>query len=364
VTTFNDDDSGSIAVIFALALPVLLAAVSGAVEMTRATAYKQRLTSATELACNQAAIYVRTQRKTDLTKNYTPDIQTIITANLKEKAITDVVSKTPTISLTNVHVENAGTFKSVLSGFLPQPNLDFSVSRDCPLIPVSDGTGTGESKLLFSESFEVNHSVAPNAWDVLKNWNGWTTTNAGVEINGQRALAGNAVKNGDFFAELDSDCSTSANRNTANCQANSAMTRTMALDAGDHEIRYWYVARQGYIDTSGYGTQPICSDLTKPKGTARDNFAARALKESTVREATDDGQTFRIEVYVDGQSDANFAQSNLLDACIWANAWIERKINFTVTRQGTYRISWRAAGRQDTYGGLIDYLRICRGTCP
>lgn len=361
---FRDDDSGSIAIIFAIALPVLLAAVSGAIEMTRATAYKQRLTSATELACNQAAIYVRTQRKTDLTKDYTLSVATIVSANLREKNVIDAVSKSPVLSLTNVHVENTGTFRSILSGFLPQPTLSFNVVRDCPLIPVSDGTGTGESKLLFSESFEVNHSVQPNSWDVLKNWNGWTTTNAGVEINGQRALAGNAMKNGDFFAELDSDCGTSANRYVSNCQANSAMTRTMSLDAGDYEIRYWYVARQGYIDTRDYGTQPICSDLTKAKGSARDDFAARALKEAPVREAVSDGQTFRIEVYVDGQSDANFTQSNLVDACIWASSWIERKVSFSLARKGTYRISWRAGGRQDTFGGLIDYLRICAGTCP
>lgn len=361
---FRDNESGSITIIFAVALPVLLAAVSGAIETTRATAYRQRLTSATELACNQAAVYVRTQRKSDLTKDYTSAVSAIVSANLKEKGVADAVSKTPILSLTNVRVENSGTFNSIISGFLPQPTLGFNVVLDCPLVPASDGTGIGESKLLFSESFEVNHSVQPNAWDVLKNWNGWTTTNAGVEINGQRALAGAAMKNGDFFAELDSDCGTAANRGVSNCKANSAMTRTMNLDAGTYEIRYWYVARQGYIDTRAYGTQPICSDLTKPKGSARDDFAARAVREATVQEALDDGQTFRIEVYVDAQSDTNFTESNLVDACIWASAWIERKVSFTVARQGSYRISWRAGGKQDTFGGLIDYLRICSGICP
>ncbi|MCJ2044488.1 pilus assembly protein [Methylobacterium sp. J-078] len=361
---FRNNQSGSIATIFAIALPVLLTAVSGAIEMTRATAYKQRLASATELACNQAAVYVRTQRKTDLTKDYTGDVARVIAANLREKGITNATSQPPTLSLTNVRVENSGTFNSILSTFLPRSTISFNVVQDCSLIPIANGTGTEESKLLFSESFEVNHSVQPNSWDVLKNWNGWTTTNAGVEINGQRALAGNTMKNGDFFAELDSDCGTWVNSGVRNCQSNSAMTRTVDLNAGVNEIRYWYVARQGYINVQGYGTQPICSDLTKAKGSARDDFADRATRESTVRQAVADGQTFRIEVYVDGASDTLFTSSNLVDACIWANPWIERKISFTVLRKGSYRISWRAGGRQDTYGGLIDYLRICEGTCP
>ncbi|MFE1600900.1 hypothetical protein [Methylobacterium sp. ID0610] len=54
----------------------------------------------------------------------------------------------------------------------------------------------------------------------------------------------------------------------------------------------------------------------------------------------------------------------MADVCVQSNTWTERIINFQVLTTSDYRISWRAAGRQDTYGGLIDNIRVCRNTCP
>ena len=54
----------------------------------------------------------------------------------------------------------------------------------------------------------------------------------------------------------------------------------------------------------------------------------------------------------------------MLDVCVYADDWTQRVINFQVAQAGEYKITWRAAGRQDTLGGLVDYLLICRDACP
>lgn len=362
---FRKDESGGIAVIFGLALPVLMAGVGGAVEMTRSAAFKQRLTSATELACNQGAVYVSAQRKIDLTKDYSSDVKTIATTSMAQKQIAaaDFTLVQPAVNkdVTTVHLEVVGRMAFLIGTFLPMSSSEYKVTRDCLITP----NASLVPELLFKESFEDGHSVSYNGWDVLRNWHGWTTTNAGIEVNGMPSLGGNTIRDGNFFAELDSDCNTWANSGVQNCQSNSAMSLPLKqLTTGDYQIRYYYIARHGYVNTAPYGVQPICSDMTKPQGSQRGDFASQASSNAYIKAAENDGETFRIEVFVDKSSDVKFSTSNLMDACIWSDTWIERQINFKITTYGDYVISWRAAGRQDTYGGLIDAIRICRGVCP
>lgn len=355
---FGKDESGGVMVIFGLALPALLAGIAGMIEITRAESYKQRLTSATELACNQGAVYINRENENNALKNYTSEIQTIANKKIIEKdiggaTITSVPS--PAVSATNVRVSTTGTMNYMLGAFLPQSSFQYSVIRDCSTLALASGIPP-ESKLLFSEGFETGHTVPSNDWNVLTNWNGWTTQNAGVEINGQRSVSGTAIAQGNFFAELDSDCNRGASAGLKGCQSNSSLTRTMNLKAGDYEIRYWYKQRGDH--PSAYNTT-ICADLTKPQGNQRSDSVAYADK---------DGQTYRVEVYVDDSNDSLFTKSNLVDVCVNSPSWVERKINFKLTKKDDYRISWRATDSAnsggESYGGLIDYIRICQGTCP
>ena len=74
-------------------------------------------------------------------------------------------------------------------------------------------------------------------------------------------------------------------------------------------------------------------------------------------------ETNRIEVFVEREGDYSFDAKNLVDVCVYADEWIQRTVNFQVQEAGEFRISWRAAGRQDTVGGLIDYLQLCKDAC-
>ncbi|MGX7704223.1 TadE/TadG family type IV pilus assembly protein [Methylobacterium sp. Gmos1] len=359
-----NDESGSVAIIIALALPALLIGVGGSIEASRAIAYRQRLTSAAELACTQARAYVNARkpkdvRSSDTTKLYpATDIQPIADRVKAAKGLraSDVLTATNDTDV-NVHVTATGRMAIVFSSVLRMQNVDFAVARDCAVVSAPTALTTSTTpQVLFTESFEKpSHNVAYNSWSVLgginnaNSWNGWTTQNAGIEINGQRELASNVIRFGDFFAELDSDCGTSANTNNRNCHSNSTMSRIMDLAPGKYQVRYWYIARQRDPNQPG---RVICG-----------------ARSSDVAWYTVDGQTNRIELYIEKSGNYTFAASSMVDVCVQADAWTERVVDFVVPvdpRASTteYRISWRAAGREDTYGGLIDYLRICRNSCP
>ncbi|MGU3536751.1 TadE/TadG family type IV pilus assembly protein [Methylobacterium sp. A54F] len=355
---FKLDERGSVAAILGIALPVMLLGIGGVIETSRAVTYRQQLTSAVELACRQAQAFVNGRKPQDVkpgdtAKTYPVDIQRIAQQNFAAKGLQQVPVSTGTTD-TNVHVEVAASMPLLMGGVLGRDAIAFALNRDCAVIPTATAITTGPNapKLLISESFErPSHTVNYNDWSVLgtpsqsSTWNGWTTMNAGIEINGQRELASNTIRFGDFFAELDSDCSTDPqNRSTATCRSNSTMSRVLDLAVGDYEIRYWYIAR---LRDAGQPGKVICG-----------------AKDSDVSWYKANGQTNRIEVYVEKAGNYTFAPANMVDVCVQADAWTERVIRFSVEAKSEYRISWRAAGREDTYGGLIDNLRICRSTCP
>ncbi|WP_171070007.1 TadE/TadG family type IV pilus assembly protein [Methylobacterium terricola] len=357
-------ESGSVAVIFAIVLPALLIGVGGSIEASRAIAYRQRLASAAELACTQAQAYINARKRQDVTssdktKLYpASDVQPIADRVKTAKALgTSAALSAVNNTDVNVHVSASGTMKIIFSSVLNNASVDLAASRDCSVISTTAAlSSSGTPQLLFTESFErPTHSVNYNDWSVLggvnngKTWNGWTTINAGIEINGQRELASNVIRFGDFFAELDSDCGTSANTNNRSCRSNSTMSRYMDLIPGNYQIRYWYIARERDANQPG---KVICG-----------------AKDSDVSWYQVNGQTNRIEVYVERSGNYTFSSSSMVDVCVQADAWTERVISFVVPSNSDssatqYRISWRAAGKEDTYGGLIDYIRICRNTCP
>lgn len=355
---FIEDRRGSIAAILGIAAPVILVGVGGSIEASRAITYRQRLASAVELTCAQAQAYVNAHKPQDVKagdvkKTYPTEVQDIAKRNKAAKGLTGATLTATNPTDTNVHVDGSGSMTLVLGKILGKETMSFSEVRDCPVIATATAltTGANAPQLLISESFErPDHNVTFNDWSVLggKNnsntWHGWTTQAAGIEINGLREIAGNTIRFGDFFAELDSDCNTSANLNNRSCRSNSTMSRILNLVPGSYQIRYWYMARKRDAAQAG---KVICGS-----------------KDSDVSWYQVEGQTNRIEVYVEKSDNYNYYASSMVDVCVQADAWTERVINFTVTTTSDYRISWRAAGREDTYGGLIDYLRICRNACP
>lgn len=352
--SFLEDVRGVTALTFGLALPGLALAVGGGIDLSQAASRRQRIASAVELGCQHASqeiSYQKRQPGANPNTDYTSTANQIINAKVSavDKSGISNVGVTSSIANNVITATATATSANAFGGVLGFETVSLRVQRNCTVTPAA-ATGT----LLFAESFENNHNVAPNSWTVLNNWNGWTTQSGkgGIEINGQPELAANTIRFGNFFAELDSHCYVQS------CQTNSNMWREFALTAGTYELSYWYISR---VRNPAYAGQTLCAYKTDATSVWNKLIAA-----------TWEQQTNRIEVffqekksgsYTTPSKDVNKA-TDQVDVCVHTDTWTPRKISLTVTKTATYRIFFQAAGRQDTYGGLIDYIRFCSGTCP
>jgi Flp pilus assembly pilin Flp len=351
--SFLKDARGVTALTFGLTLPAIALAVGGGIDLSRAAAQHQRMASAIELACQQAVQEIRyqaAQSGADPKKDYGPLVKDLAAKKITADNLTEVTA-TATIAGEVVTITAAGSSPNVFAGLIGYNQVALQVSRNCTKLAIAPSA----NKVLFSESFESYHNVASNSWTVLNNWNGWTTQSGkgGIEINGIRELAANTIRFGNFFAELDSHCYTSG------CKTNSNMWREFKdLDPGNYELSYWYISR---VRNPAYAGQTLCA-YKKDEKAVWDKLKA----------ATWEGQTNRIEVFIQRKKSSGYDavtvdkndSADLVDVCVHADQWTERKISLSVATKGTYRIYFQAAGREDTYGGLLDYIRFCSGTCP
>jgi Flp pilus assembly protein TadG len=348
---FAKDTRGVTALTFALALPGLSLAVGGGIDLSRAAAQRQQIANVVELGCQHAGLDIRfrkQQTNANPNEDYTSVVNQIVTTKLTERGLTGVTVSS-TIMAEVITIRAGGTSTNVFGAVLGYPSVSVGVERKCNVAAVAAATG----RVLFAESFEHEHNVASNAWTVLKNWNGWNTVNGGIEINGIPELAANTIRFGNFFAELDSHCYVS------NCQTNSAMWREFPnLEPGNYELSYWYIARER---NPAYAGKTLCAYKTDGQ-----------TEWNAVNGATWEGRTNRIEAFFQEKKSTGYAaltkdrndHPELVDVCVHTDKWTERRIPLTVTRKATYRFYFQAAGRQDTYGGLLDFIRFCSGRCP
>lgn len=342
--SFLKDLRGATALTFGLALPAIALAVGGGIDLSQAASRRQRIASAVELGCQHASqeiSYQKRQTNADPKKDYTATVNQIINAkvNAVDKTGISNAGVTSSIAKDVITVTAAATSANAFGKVMGFETVSLRVERNCTVLAAATA-----GKVLFTESFENNHNVASNSWTVLKNWNGWTTVNGGIEINGIPELAANTIRFGNFFAELDSHCYVS------NCHTNSAMWREFTLTTGTYELSYWYISR---VRNPAYAGQTLCAYKTDSQA-VWDKLDA----------ATWEGQTNRIEVFFEKNNSYTLSTTNRVDVCVHTDKWTERKISLNVTSSGTYRIYFRAAGREDTYGGLLDYIRFCSGKCP
>jgi len=353
--SFLKDVRGVTALMFGLALPAVALAVGGGIDLSQAASRRQRIASAVELSCQHASQEIRYQKAqsgANPNKDYTPTVNQITNAKITatdQRGITGI-GVTSTIVNNLITINATASSANVFGGILGYDTVSLRVQRNCN-VAASTSTGT----VLFTESFETNHNVASNSWAVLNNWNGWTTQSGkgGIEINGIPELAANEIRFGNFFAELDSHCYTS------NCKTNSNMWREFAnLEVGSYQLSYWYISR---VRNPAYAGKTYCAYKTDA-----------AAVWTALSNATWEAQTNRIEVFFQEKKSGAYATPTLdqnkatdqVDVCVHTDKWTERKITLNVTKKATYRIFFQAAGREDTYGGLIDYIRFCSGTCP
>lgn len=335
VSRFWRSTAGNVSMLAALSLPVLVLAVGGGIDVTHAYAVRQNLANVVELSCSQSAIEITYQRgKTEnadrQADSFTGVANRISARRLSASGIDGNIQNSISGDVLTVTGEanSANQFSSIFGA----DTTPVGMKRTCSVAKSAPGSTPGS--VLFMESFEVNHPVAPNSWAIYRNWNGWDTVGSrGIEINGLPQLSAGSIRFGNFFAELDS-------------WANSTMARLMRLPRGDYEVRYWYISRVRNPDPAFSGV------VASGSGAVLEPY--RAWRD----------ETNRIDVYVEKSGNYTYAPANMVDSCVYTDQWVERIIKFTVTEESEYRISWRASGRNESTGGLIDYIRICSRTCP
>ena len=349
---FIVDRTGGTAVAFALSLPVLALAVGGGFDLSNAMNHRQKIANALEIACVQSAIEINYQiaNGAQQSMDFGPGtVNPMAVRRVRDAGIPSGVTVRSVTTFPAIRITADSSSPAAFAQIGGLTSLPVKVQRECQYALPEQLPPTGQT--LFVESFEQAHNVAPNSWTVLgsngnqtsgASWNGWQTRNAGIEINGQPQLSGGTIRFGNFFAELDSHCYVSG------CNSNSAMSRTLTLQPGNYQIGYWYISRIKNSSASWRGVV-ACS--------AKDTDAAVAPYRAWEQE------TNRIEVFVERRGDYTFAATNMVDVCVYSDQWIQRRVNFQVQTADEYRISWRAAGKQDTVGGLIDYLQLCKDNC-
>jgi len=287
---------------------------------------------------------------------------------------TNYTLNTPTISVTRnfntltATVNYSGTTNTTLSQIIGQKTMTFhgTVVQTAQLAEASNPSG---SPYILQESFESLPSAMQKVtWGTYLNYNGWVTlggnwsngTNPGLEIGTIHATYNiPSVPDGSNVAELDSN-------------GNSSMSKHVYLTVGNYELRYWYFNR---VTNSNYTPAWICgsnySEVTW--ATAPDDWFNHVL-------------TNQVSVYFDYDSSGNAqntappatywdstlnrnrfdpSKNNLLDSCVESgNKWIERSVTMTVYQSGYYWLTFQAEGASDTYGGIIDNIRLCSNTCP
>lgn len=362
--SFLKDVRGLSALMFGLATPAVMLAVGGGVDYSQAASRRQRIASAVELGCahaSQEVLYQKSQTNANPNQNYSSTINQITNTKITDAAINGISGVTVSSTLNNNVITITATAASanVFGSIVGASTISVGVQRNCN---VATASSTTPGTVLFMESFENNHNVASNSWTVLKNWNGWTTQSnqGGIEINGIPELAANTIRFGNFFAELDSDC-----YGVSGCRSNSSMWREFTnLAVGDYELSYWYISR---VRNPAYAGKTYCAYNKTSLSVKADS----ATTWNELAAATWESQTNRIEVFFQKKSGSYTTPSkdvdkatDQVDVCVHTDKWTERRIPLKVTTAGTYRIFFQAAGREDTYGGLLDYIRFCSGTCP
>jgi hypothetical protein len=173
------------------------------------------------------------------------------------------------------------------------------------------------------------------------------------------------VPEGTQAAELDCD-------NGSGNAGNSSISTSATLSAGNYELRWFYRSR---VDYPNYDPAYICGSSVSDTSWANDQTTGTGWAFTSVGAAAT--RTNQINVYLDQPTAGGvpplhttldgtqkLAGSNMIDTCVYSPSWVERSVRIKITTAGTYWLSLAADGKNDSFGGQVDNIRLCPDTCP
>lgn len=181
---------------------------------------------------------------------------------------------------------------------------------------------THAATLLINGSFEESPMVAGNAggnfdtlnssgrsWDIWNALPGWYARGPGIEVQSNRTLRQIDAQDGTRYVELDTT-------------TNSMMVQNVALDAGWYTLSFYYAPRRSAADTND------------------------------------------IVASVFGWSSGELASIVAQGARTRDTDWVQFSQIFELSTAQTVSISFRAEGRSDSLGGLIDNVALAPVPLP
>ena len=159
-----------------------------------------------------------------------------------------------------------------------------------------------------------NLATTGSSWDVFDKISGWkTTSGAGIEVQTNRTLGSIDAHSGQHYIELDSH---------PRSNSNSSMAQDVSLDAGTYALSFWYSPRTGNADSN------------------------------------------RINYSVSDGLLSGFITGLGTSPATAVGSWTLVRSLFQVQTAGDFTLTFAAAGEQDSYGGLIDTVKLTAVPIP
>jgi hypothetical protein len=391
---------GTIAVLFALSAAMVVTAVGAGIDLMRVYGAQQKLSEVAALSCQYASrptiLGVETASGSGggMT-SYVSKVDTFLTATWQNQNIPMSQTTATPFTATANGPANVTVSTSVPTTFMQVigvANLPVSATAHCYDSPaaVTPVVVAGANPYVVQEGFESAPCgntvcyIAPNGTPNLappavttpastftsaagyagSHGANWYVLGYCLETD-QVGAINSTVPEGSQAAELDCD-------NGSGSAGNSSISTSAYLAAGNYELRWIYRSR---VDYPNYDPAYICGSAVNDTSWANDQTTGSGWQWTSVGSAA--WRTNQVNVYLDQPTAAGvpplhttldgtqkLAGSTLIDSCVYSPSWVERSVRIKITTAGTYWLSFAADGKNDSFGGQVDDIRLCTGTCP
>jgi hypothetical protein len=387
------DRRGQVAIVFAMSTLALLTAIGSGVDLGRAYLAREQLSATAALTCQYAnrPSVAQVAFGGGGATAYNADVNAFLTNawNSQNPSVTETVATPFSYTVGGAGVVSvAASVPTTLMKVVGVRRIPVSVSTQCfqSIGATPSPPGTGPTYLI-KEGFDNNHAPGTYDWylpsgaidsppsgDAISAQSTFPSSPGYIGTTGTKwyimgyCLEVDSVNNvapsvpqGSYSAELDCD-------NGRDSSGNSSISTQVYLQAQTYELRYFYKAR---IRDQYYTPAYICGSSATDVSWATDgNYDSLSGHTATnqinvyLDPATSSGTapTHATTAYT-GSPSLTLAGADLIDTCVYAADWVERSISIQVTTAGYYWLTFAADGYNDSYGGLIDDIRLCLNSC-
>lgn len=302
---------GNFAIMTALVLPVIILGALTVVAGSMLYAKRLQLQNAARLACNRAVKPTRMKIYDDSARKAFAET---VFDEIAGKTNLTITSRSVTADWLTATVSATATFDFV-GGLSQTRNYPIQVTETCKGVPPYPALGDVILSSNFTQADGSQLLLAQGNWTVAKpeafGWDGGTGPGVEIQDWGNRDFG--SLPDGissRYVVELDS------HGGTLNNPGNSSMYRITELHRGTYRFSFWYFGR------------------------------------------VDDPATNRISVYIEGIRPVSPKVQKLTVAEPKSAGWIYKSFDIDVPQYSIYKFIIAAEGKDDTYGGNFNDLRL------